>query len=90
MELPIQILYLGLHNQLKQKWGVGHVVSRKEFFCKLGKHYMIPKDLRVIVIKEMEGMLLIKQENRDNLLICDCKWDLERDAKKFYKFAGIY
>ncbi len=88
--LPIKILYLALHNQLKKKFGINHVLSKKEFYCKLGKHSQVPKTARVLVIKEMEEMNLIKQESRDSILILECEWDLERDSKKFYEWVGIY
>lgn len=88
--LPIKILYLALHNQLKKKFGINRVIERKEFYCKLGKHSQVPKIARVLVIKEMEEMGLIKQESRDRILILECEWELEKDIKKFYEWMGIY
>jgi hypothetical protein len=88
--LPIKILYLSLHNQLKKIYGINRIITRKEFFCKLGKHSQVPKIARILVIKEMEEMNLIKQLNRENILILNCEWDLERDANKFYQWLEIY
>ena len=88
--LPIQILYLALHNQLKKKFGINRVISMKEFFCKLGKHSQVPKQSRFLVLKEMEEMNLIEKKSRDSILILDCKWDLERDVNKFYELLRIY
>ena len=92
MELKIGILYLGLHNQLIHKFGLNRVVSIKEVFCKLGKHYILPKNLRYIAIKEMEELKLIEKYGRNHIKILDCKLDLnkEEDVNKLYKLAGLY
>jgi len=89
-KLNIGILYLGLHNQLVRKFGVGGIMKRKEFFCKLGKHGQIPKQIRHLVIKEMEDKKLIEKINRDEIKILSIDIDLERDANKLYQLAGIY
>ena len=88
-KLKIGLLYLGLHNQLYKKFGCNKI-SRKEFLCKLGKHYMIPKNLRESVIKEMTKINLIKRVDRDNILILKSDIDIEKDASKIYEMAGIY
>lgn len=88
--LKIGLLYLGLHNQLVKKFGVNHIVTRKDFFCKLGKHYQIPKNLRPIVIKEMTEKELIERVDRDNLRILPCEIDLDKDCSKLSKLAGLY
>ncbi|MFP4457178.1 MAG: hypothetical protein ACLFPS_05905 [Clostridia bacterium] len=89
-KLNIGLLYLSLHNQLVKKYGTNGIVSRKEFFCKLGKHGQIPKNLRPIVIKEMTEKELIKRIDRDNIQILECEVDLDKDANKLYKIAGLF
>lgn len=88
--LKIGILYLGLHNQLLKKFGVGGVIKRKELFCKLGKHGQIPKKIRYLVIKEMEEKGLVKILNRDEIKILKIDIDIEKDANKLYQLSGIY
>lgn len=88
--LEIGILYLGLHNQLFKKYGANHIITRKEFFCKIGKHGQIPKSIRHLVMKEMEDKKLIERVDRDNIKILSCDIDLERDANKLYQIAGIF
>jgi len=92
MELKIGLLYLGLHNQLVNKFGVNRIITNKELFCKLGKHYIIPKSLRYIVLKEMEELKLVKKETRDSIKILECSIDLnkESDVNKLYRMAGLY
>jgi len=90
MELKIGLLYLSLHNQLIKKYGVNHIVSRKDFFCKLGKHGQIPKRLRPIVVKEMVEKKLIERVDRDNIKILPFEIDLEKDVHKLYELAGIF
>lgn len=90
MSLPINILYLALHNQLKKKYGIHGTISRKEFFIKLGKHHQITKHMGYLVIKEMEEMKLIKRLDRDNIKVLEIELDIEKDASKLYELAGIY
>ena len=77
----IGLLYLGLHNQLVKKYGVNSFITRKELFTKLGKHYLIPKEMRHCIIKEMEERELIKRINRETIKILYC-------AKQFTKKDG--
>jgi len=84
------LLYLALHNQLVKKYGVGMKVPRKEIFAKIGRHYMIPKSLRHIVIKEMESFNLLKILDRDNVLILNSKLNLERDYHKLLLLYNSY
>ena len=70
-QLDIKILYLSLHNLLKNRYGVNRVISVKEMFCELGKHFLVKRNLRYFVIKEMVEMNLLSIENRDNIKILD-------------------
>ena len=89
-KLKVGLLYLGLHNQLVKKYGVNNLISRKEFFEKIGRHFLLPKNLRPIIIIEMTKKKLMKRIDRDNLQILDGGFDLEKDASKIYKLAGLY
>ena len=88
--LKIGILYLGLHNQLVKKFGVNHILTRKEFFCKLGKHYILPKNLRPLIIKEMSDMQLIERVDRDTIKVLACDIDIEKDCNKLFQLAGVF
>ena len=88
--LKIGILYLGLHNQLIKKYGINGIIKRKEFFCKLGKHGQIPKQIRHLVIIEMQKKHLLELINRDEIKILPIDIDLERDANKLFQLAGVY
>ena len=89
-QLKIGLLYLGLHNQLVKKFGVNKMLTRKEFFCKLGKHYIIPKNLRYLIILEMVEKKLVERIDRDTLKVLECEIDLEKDANKLFHLAGLY
>lgn len=89
-KLNIGLLYLGLHNQLIKKFGENKTITRKEMFCKLGKHYIMPKNLRPIVIREMEDKKLIEKIDRDNIKILPYKIDIETESNKLYEMAGIF
>jgi len=88
--IKIGILYLGLHNQLIKKYGINGIIKRKEFFCKLGKHGQIPKQIRHLVIIEMQKKHLLELINRDEIKILPIDIDLERDANKLFQLAGVY
>jgi len=83
------ILYLSVHNQLVKKIGVGRTLSRKEMFCILGRHFLVPKRLKNAVIEEMVNMDLLEKENGKTLIISKIDIDLEKDANKLYKQIGL-
>lgn len=88
-QLKIGLLYLGLHNQLIKKFGENAIITRKEFFIKIGRFQHLSKSLRPIVIKEMEEKQLIKRLNRDHLQILNIDIDIEKDVNKLYELAGL-
>jgi hypothetical protein len=88
-KLKIGLLYLGLHNQLVKKYGVNTIISRKELFCKLGKHSQLPKSLRHYVIDEMVKVKLMEKINRDEVKILHCDIDLENNQNKLYKMINL-
>jgi hypothetical protein len=85
MKENIGLLYLSLHNQLVKKYGVNSTITRKEFCTKLGKHFMIPKDLRHYIIKEMEDRNLIEKVNRDTIKVLPCKIKYVNDKYNFLR-----
>jgi len=89
-ELSIGLLYISLHNLLRKRIGVNRYISRKDFYTILGKHFLIPKNIRIVVIKEMEERGLVKQEDRNNIKILDCNLDIENDISSWYQKVGIF
>jgi len=90
MKLKVCILYLSLHNHLKKSFGVNRIVTRKEIYCALGRHFLVPKNTRDLVINELINFSLIKKLDRDNLQIIDYELDIEQDASQLYKLAGLF
>ncbi len=88
--LSIGLLYLSLHNQLRKKIGVNKEICRKEFFTILGKHFLIPKNLRDATIKEMVLMHLIERKSVNTFLILDCDLRIEEDANRFYNTLEMF
>ena len=84
------ILYLAVHNQLTKKAGINRILYRKEIFCILGRLFLVPKNLRDAVIKEMEDMKLLKKESRGVIKILKCNIDIHNDINKLYKMVGLY
>jgi uncharacterized protein (UPF0333 family) len=90
MKLNIGLLYISLYSLLRKKIGVNRTISKKDFYCILGKHFIIPKNLRCVVIKEMEQRELVKRENGENIRILDCDLELENNISGWYQKVGIY
>ena len=79
------ILYLCLYNLLKRKHGL-RIINKKEVFCELGKHFLVPKPLKLLVIQEMEDKKLIKVLDRDNFQVCKCDHNIEEDINHFFNY----
>jgi hypothetical protein len=90
MKLNQKLLYLSLHNLLRKKYGANQEISRKQIYEQLGRHYLIPKNLRCAVLKELEDMKLIKKKDRDNIILLDCDLSIEADASKFLEGLKMF
>ena len=88
-KLKIGLLYLGLHNQLKKKYGENSVIARKELFCKLGKHSQLPKGLRHYIINEMCKKGLLEVINRDEVKLLPFEIEIEKEPNKIYSFLDL-
>ena len=88
--LKIGLLYLSFHNSLKKVYGIGRIITKKDLMAKLGRQFLVPKQLRILAIKELERMNLIKKEERDYFKILDCNLNIEEDANKFFKRMNLF
>lgn len=88
-ELNIGILYISLYQQLRNNIGMSRIITRERFFTILGKHYLVPKPLRDLVIKEMEQRQLIKCNSKETIEVLNCDYDLT-EPNKFYQRIGLY
>jgi len=89
-ELNIGLLYISLHSLLRKRVGINRYISRKDFYTILGKHFLIPKNIRIIVIKEMEERGLVKQETKEDIKILDCDLDVENNTNQWFQKVGIF
>jgi hypothetical protein len=90
LALNIALLYISLHNQLKKCVGLDRTISRKEVYTILGKHFLIPKNVRICVIKELELMNMIKKLDKNTIQVLDYNLDIERDVSKFYDTLNLF
>jgi len=81
--IDIKILYLSFHNNLRKVWGSNAIVSRKDVFTKLGRQFLVPKQLRECALKELTDMKLLERLDRDKVKILDCNLDLENSSQFF-------
>lgn len=82
------IFYYYIHYKLKEKYRVATVLSTKEAM-KFLFEWRIPKELRPVIIKELEILNLIERINKKSIKINDSNFTLE-DVRKFYEAVGIY
>jgi len=90
MGLNIGLLYLSLHNQLRKVIGINRVISRKDFFCILGKHFLIPKNVRACIVQEMVLMNLMEKLDKNTFKILDYDLNIEEDVNSFYKTLKLF
>ena len=88
-EKELDVLYFSLHNHLKKKFG-NKPLSKKEFFALLGRHFLIPKPLRIVVLKEMEQRKLVEMIDKQNLVVSNIVINVGNSASEFYKKMGFY
>lgn len=89
VKLNVGLLYLSLHNQLIKQSGRNKIIKRKDFFCIIGKHFLIPKNLRPLIIKEMEYKKLVNRITSDEIQILNYYLNLEEDASKFSEIISL-
>lgn len=82
------ILYLSLHNVLVKAYPE-MVISRKVVHERLGRHFLIPKNLRDLVLKEMKEKGLLDYDRR-KVILSPLVIDLHNDVHKLYELAGLY
>lgn len=88
-KLKIGLLYLALHNQLKKKYGENTIISRREFIIKVGRHFILPKSLRPLILNEMEQANLLLKIDRDHIKILPCDIDLEKNQYELYQLINL-
>lgn len=82
------IFYFYIHYKLKEKYRVATVLSTKEAM-KFLFEWRIPKELRPIIIKELEILQLIERINKKTIKINDSSFTLD-DLRKYCLAVGIY
>ena len=90
MKLNIALLYLSLHNQLKKSIGLNRIITRKDFNTILGKHFLVPKNVRICVLKELQLMGMVEKVDKNNIKILDYNLDIEKDVSKFYQTLKLF
>lgn len=89
-KLKIGLLYLSFHNSLKKVYGINKIITKEQLIEKLGRHGLVPKQLRVLAIKELESMNLLKKESDNGFKILDYELNIEEDANKFFKEINLF
>lgn len=89
-KLKIGLLYLSFHNSLKKVYGVNRIVSKARLMAKLGRQFLVPKQLRILAIKELEKMNLIKRESENEFKILDYELNIEEDTNLFFKMMNLF
>lgn len=82
------VFYFYIHCKLKEKYKEAAVLSTKEAMNFLFE-WRIPKEIRPIIIKELEILNLIKKINKKTIEIRNSTFNLE-DLREFYRATKIY
>jgi len=89
MTQRLDVLYFSLHLHLKKKFGF-KPISKKDFYALLGRHFLIPKNLRICVLEEMKEMNLIEMIDKQNLRVAGTVINVDNAAKEFYQKMGFF
>ncbi len=89
-KLKVGLLYLSFHNSLKKVYGVNKIVTKDQLIEKLGRHGLVPKQLRISTIKELEKMKLLKKESDNKFKILDYELNIEEDTNLFFKMMNLF
>ncbi len=84
----IPIIYLCIHERLKEKFNIQetHVKNVFEIF---GKTYGVKKIFWYPVLKELQNYKLIERINRSVIVVLNKNIDL-KNTSKVYKAVGLY
>lgn len=83
-------MYLSLYNSLTKVYGVNRIITKKDFFTKISRHYLVPKPLRPLVLREMEKMKLLECNDNNEIQIMSYEINLHKEVKKFYRDMGLF
>jgi len=61
MKLKNKVLYVSLYSLLKKKFKKGQLVSMNVMKCELGKHFLVPKNMKDYAINELIRMRILKK-----------------------------
>ena len=89
MKNKLGVLYFSLHLHLKKKFGF-KPIAKKDFYALLGRHFLIPKNLRVVVLEEMKNRNLVEMVDKQNLRVAGTVINVDNAAKEFYQKMGFF
>lgn len=84
------IIYKCIHLKLDSQVNCSRLMKKKDILLYLGRDLRIPKVMRPLIIKEMESIGIIKNLNRDMVIVNPIEKDFEKDAKDIALSFGIY
>jgi len=89
MKKDLDVIHFSLYHHMKKKYGY-RPITKKEFFALLGRHFLVPKSLRICVYKEMEQLKLIEKIDKQTLRIADTIISIEESVGEYYRKMGFY
>ena len=89
-KLKVGLLYLSFHNSLKKVYGVNKIVTKNQLIEKLGRHGLVPKQLRILAIEELEKMNLLKRESENEFKVLDYERNIEENKSKFFVMINLF
>jgi hypothetical protein len=86
--IGLSILYYSLHLHLKKKFG-HKPFSTNYFNAMLGRHFLVPKPLRICVIEELKQKGLITVEDKLAQVV-NLDINETNSAKTYYQEMGFF
>jgi len=93
MEKEKGILYLVIHKKMEERVNMSRIYPKKDFFRMLGETFHVPKNMRIVVMKEMINKNLIEDlgtRRNNNLKVLKTDICINKDVSKICQHVGMF
>jgi len=93
MEKEKGILYLVIHKKMEERVNMSRIYPKKDFFRMLGETFHVPKNMRIVVMKEMINKNLIEDlgtRRNNNLKVLKTDICIDKDVSKICQHVGMF
>ena len=84
-----KVMYLLIHQKMKEKSGKDSLISKENLFKMFGKVYHIPKRYRYVVLRELVNFKMVVIQDPQNIKVLKYNNHIE-NSSKIYKELGMF